>query len=857
MYRYLDKWSQYLASHPFTGIIIVAVIVGIFGIGATNFSIDASAESLLLDDDPDLRTLRELTDEYGSSDFLAVTISPDGGGLQAKTIERMRELQDELSVLEKVSSVNSIDNAIVYPDERLSLADAFDALKFVNQLSAEEVLGVIDQLRVNPFFQDQLISSDGKVLALFVTLKAGETSAALIQERYEIQDREQAGTSEPSDSKRNSQINFEIQQINERNVETSAKNLYEIRSIISKYSDIGEIRLVGPSMIIVDMVESLQRDISVFGIAVFIIFVLMLLILLRRILWMLIPIACAGAVVVIVAGSLGFMDWKVTVLSSNFVALLMILTISLVVHIMVRHSEEIAKNTNDNLANDQTSVNATVAIREVFLPCLIAAVTTALGFGSLLISGIKPVEDFGKMMILGISLAFIFSFTLAPAMLGLFAYVKRNAGSVVKVGFTRLSDVLFNLVDTRYKTVVIVGLLLLAILGFGTTKLQVDNKFLDYFKQDSDIYKGMYTFDKELGGIMSLEIILNLSDAELAQQPEESTIVETGSSQWSDDAQEDDWEDETESGDDWDEEWGGDDEHAQAPSLWLTSYGMNKLRDTTAALSQVAGVGKIVSIDTAVALGEGILQRELNDFELSFLFGSLPEEIYDILIDPYFSKDQQKVRMSLRLKETESQINRDDMLMEISSVLDDLGWQQNQYQMSGLAVLYNNLLQSLFTSQILTLGLVLGSIWILLVLMFRSLSLSSIAMVPTLLSSGSVLGVLGWTGKPLDILTVTVASVSVGLAVDNAVHYLNRFRKEMANGKTAIDAVKIAHNTVAQGIVVTNLSIMSGFLVFTLSDFIPTIFFGLLVCLAMGVGSFATLTVLPSLLVLFSKKTND
>ena len=784
--------------------------------GLSNFKLDASSDALVLESDESLKIYREAEDEFGDSSFLIVTYEPKIELFSDYSLNRIANLENDLKNINGVDSVLSILDAPIFFQPRVGLTEVADNLKDLTDeginldLAKEEIIN-------NPIYKELIISKDGKVTAMQVVLRGNDEYDQLISRRYSILDtlssKEVLTAKSKSDLQRDlTVINQRISELNNKESDFNKNLISEIRTTLNKYKDEATIYLGGPSMIATDMMEYIESDLVKFGSAVALIFALMLYLFFGSTWLVLLPLLNAFMATFITAGFLGYMDWKISVVSSNFIALLLILTISLTVHLIVKINE-INKETDFK--------NAIIkGYDQMFAPCFFAAFTTAVAFLSLTFGELKPVIEFGKMMAFGISIAFILTFSFLPCVL----YLTRNERNKDYLSLYKINQFLLNFSIRNKVFIATFFIISFVVFGLGISKLQVENRFIDYFDKDTEIYKGMYEIDSKLGGTATLDIIIS--------KPEdgfESIAIE-------DEFFEDDL---------------FEDESSSAAGYWWNIYSLNELEKIHDYLDSIPEIGKVLSVASGVKLAREINNGDdLNDLELALLRSVLPEDIRETLLYSYINKDDSVVRISTRVNESASNLNRDALLNKINDDLqNNFNLEPSQYEITGLAVLYNNMLQSLFKSQIGSLAIVFSVISLMLFLIFKSFKVMIIGLIPNIFVASSVMGLLGLLKIPLDIMTITVAAISVGMAVDNTIHYIYRYKKELKiNGSSDI-ALENAHLTTGRAIFYTATTIAAGFSILSLSNFFPTILFGIFTALAMVLSFVSSLTLLPNLLV--------
>jgi predicted RND superfamily exporter protein len=426
--------------------------------------------------------------------------------------------------------------------------------------------------------------------------------------------------------------------------------------------------------------------------------------------------------------------------------------------------------------------------------------------------------------------------------------------------FARLSDHFGRAIFTVTTLLAILTLL-------GISRLQVENRFIDYFHKSTEIYQGMELLDSKLGGTIPLDIVLTPPDQGAPLPGLESATPAVDAPPVAEDdpfAQDvDSFDAPTKvvddlAGDDWDDEFDSDvddfagSEDAFVPSYWFSLEGMRELDGVHNYLDTLPETGKVLSLSTVFAVVKSLLGDDIGGVELAIVQKSLPDDIKGMMVSPYFSEDTEQARVTVRVKETSKNLRRDEFLQRVHAhLLDNLGFAPEQVQFTGMLVLYNNVLQSLFRSQILTLGAVFLAILVMFLVLFRSLSLALIALAPNMLAAGMVLGVMGLSGIPLDIMTITIAAIVVGIGVDDCIHYVHRYMHEFAVDRDYRAAMYRCHNSIGRAMYYTTLTVVIGFSTLTLSNFTPSIYFGLLTVLAMVAAVLGALLLLPRLIIQF------
>ena len=778
-------------------------------IGLPRFQLDASSDTLLLDNDPDLKIYRENSRKYGSSDFLVIAFTPNKDIFTNETISLLESLVGKLKEVDGISNVLSLFDVplLSYSEQSIN-----ELAENVVTLSTDDVdlTKAKYEFETNEVYRGLLISKDLKTIALQMTLKPNESYQKLISKRYELLDQKNL-IEEKSFKKDLESLDFQIEEQKQINLINEATLINEVRRITKDYEGYGEIFLGGGAMIAHDTIKMIQQDLFTFGVAVFFMFVLILSIIFRQFRWVIVPLVSAGLSALFTTGLISWIGWKVTVVSANFIALLMIIGISLTVHLVVRY-REITSKFNDISHNE--ALKRTLS--QMFLPCLYTALTTMVAFASLIISDIRPIIDFGLLMVLSIFIAFSVSFVFFGSLASLMNKNLKDTNIDYSSGFTTW----INSLVVRFKNII----LLISLLGFifsivGINKLSVENKFIDYFKPTTEIYKGLSLIDKKLGGTAPLDIIIS--------------------------APENNFENDYESEDDFDD-FGLETEQY---GYWFNSQNLSYLEEIHDYLEARPEIGKVLSVSSAIKLAEIVKGNKLDDLELALLRKVLPEDINNQLLSSYISEDDNQVRLSARVIESMDGLNRKNLIEEVKNdLIKNYELTEDQFYLSGISVIYNNLLQSLFQSLIGSLSIVFAAIFAMFIILFRSLYMAIIAMIPNLLSASSVLGIIGWSGIPIDIMTVTVAAISIGIGVDNTIHYVHRFLKEYEQNNNYDLAIKNSHSTIGRAMFYTSLTIVLGFMILVSSNFNPSVFFGIFTSFSMIVAILAALMLLPVLI---------
>ncbi len=831
-------YDKIILQNPWTAIIVVFVLAIIMALGLPNFKLDASADSLTLEHDDDLNFSREVVQRYGSDNFLIVTFSPSQGVLfDQNNLDILAALRKELLQIEGIESVLSMLDVPLLYSPKIDITDLTGELNTLMSEGVDKQLAKTEFLS-SPIYKDVILSADGNTTGMMATLNLDETYLHLVSKRDSLRLlRDTDGLSAQQEIQLQ-EVSAEFLNYRTAKAEVDHKRVAQIRELIEDYRDRATIFLGGPDMITADMITFIKSDLTVFGAGILVFIIATLALIFRRIRFVVLPLITCALCLVIILGFLSWIDWRLTVISSNFVLLLLIITLALTIHLIVRYRE---LQSNNPESNQHKLVSQTVI--SMAKPCLYTVLTTIVAFTSLVVSDIRPVIDFGWMMTMGISLALVIAFIIIPAGMVLLGKGPHTSLQDNSSAFTAK----FAWLTEHYGTLILLTALSLAALSaYGISKLEVENRFIDYFRSDTEIYRGMETIDTALGGTTPLDIIIQ---APVFDEPTINDIEEFESTD-DDYFLDDDYAFEDEYGD-MEEELAQDDASGLAESYWFSSAGLADLEKLQTFIDAQPEVGKVNSLVQLYAVARDLSNRDLNDLEIAIMRQSLSDEIYQQMVAPYLLEDIDEARIQLRAMETGGQLRRAELLEKIHQyAIDEVGIAPENIRFTGILVLYNNMLQSLYKSQIVTLGAVFIGIMIMFLVLFQSVKISIIAILPNFLAAGIVLGSMGIFGIPLDMMTITIAAITVGIGVDHAIHYLTRFKREFSLDSNYIGAMHRAHASIGQALFYTSITIIAGFSILALSNFIPSVYFGLLTGLAMLAALLGSMTLLPQLIIL-------
>jgi len=779
-------------------IILLIFLVG-FGYNTKNFRLDASSDTLLIEGDPDLKYLREINNRYGAKEFLVLTLTPKDPITSDVFVNNLLSLKYKIQSLDWVHNVVTILDIPLLENSDKPITERIQNFQTLKDENVNREKGFKEILE-SPVFRNFVISEDGKTTGVIVYLKEKKNF-----DEFKNKD--------------------DLEKYKDKLKRENHQNILEIRQIIDSYKDIGKIFLGGIPMIADDMMSFIKNDILVFGFGVLIFIVLTLWFIFKKMIWIVVPLSSCFFSVVIMTGILGLIRWKVTVISSNFIALMLILTMAMNIHMSTRFLQ--LKKNSPNLSTRETIFLTT---GKMLWPILYTVLTTICAFLSLIFSEIKPIIDFGWMMTMGLTVSFIVTFTLLPTLLN---FMSSDGTSVKEQNKSFLTNYFSSLTLKNRLSIIVISGIIFVISIFGITKLEVENSFINYFNKNTEIYKGMKLIDEKLGGTTPLEIIIKFKEDKTEENSEDKDEFE-----------------------DWEEE------NSDSSKYWFTKDKINKIENVHNYLEKMPEIGKVLSFSSILSVAEKLNDNKpLGTLEMGVLYTKIPENIKKESVDPYISISDNEARVNLRIKDSLKNLRRNDLIKKIDQDLKNkLGLKKDEYKLAGILILFNNLLQSLFKSQILTLGFVMVGIFIMFLILFKNLKLALIGVIPNFLAAFFILGLIGLLGIPLDMMTITIAAITIGIAVDNSIHYIYRFKEEFLKINNYEKTIEACHSSVGIAILNTSITIVFGFSILVLSNFIPTIYFGVFTGIAMLFAMVSVLTLLPSMLILskpFEAKQNN
>jgi predicted RND superfamily exporter protein len=804
--------------YPKSVLAALLVLIALLGVGATKLEVDASAETLLLEDDKDLQFFREISERYpGGLNVLIISFAPKNGDLLSEeSFRSIEKITDEFTALTWVDSVMSVMNVPLLENTDGGISELVNDVKTLRSPDVN-MTRARDELLTSPMYSQNLVSKDLKTTAIVVAIKDDPKYRELLEKRNAARAVTETPNHTHADRIALEEAQAEFKAYRDEVRIREHNSVEEAREIIKRNEGLGKLFIGGVNMIAVDMITFVKSDLKQFGTALILLFAFALWLIFRQVRWVVIPLLVCILSIVATAGLLGIFGWEVTVISSNFIALQLILTISIVLHLIVRYRELFQKY--PHIPNEQLMM---LTILSKATPSFFAVFTTIIGFLSLMLSDIRPIINFGFMMSSGITLSLIITFIALPTIIMILP--KKPLYTKFERDFA-LSSLCAKFVEKHGRIIVATSVVLVIVALVGISKIKVENSFISYFKSSTDIYQGMKNIDTNLGGTTPMDVIVHFKNATAS-----ASAV----------ADEDDFESEFEA-------------DANDPKYWFTPQKTELATKLQNYFQGLQYMGKVQSLGTLLEIGQRINHGEpLDNFELALIYTQLPDQYRDVVLTPYVNIPYNELRFTMRLIDSDPHLERKKLLDKMQSDLAQMVPEDvAEFRQSGAMVLYNNLLQSLFSSQILTLGVVVLVFLVMFWPLFGSLKAALSGIASILMTMSVVFGFMGYAGIPLDLMTITIASITVGMGVDNVIHYIHRFKEELHASHDYVTAMYRSHNSIGYAMYYTTISTALGFAILVFSNFIPIVYFGLLTVCVMIMMFLGAILLLPRLLIIF------
>ena len=817
------KHYTHLVTHYAKAVIVLVVLLsGIFGYYAQNLSIDASAETLLLEDDKDLKLTREVHGRYVSHDYLVVALSPKEALLDDATLEMIKALKKDLLNIEGVEKVTTLLDVPLLQSPPRPIKELMENIATLQSPNVDKTL-VAHEFQTSPLYAQNLVSKDLKTTAMIIHLKDDERYNAFLAKRNGFLELQKERPLSAQELKAFEETKQAFKAYRDSTREGTHQLINHVRATLAPYKSQGEVFLGGVIMVADDMIGFVKNDIETYGAAVLAIMVAMLWIIFKQVRFVALPIFISFVAVIITTGINALLGLEVTVISSNYVSMQLITTLSLVIHLIVCYREQYTlhpTSTKEELI--------AITLERMSIPSVFVILTSVAGFGSLMTCDIVPIIDLGTMMNIGVSISLVSAYLLFPSIMVLLD--KKEPVMTFDHHFT-LNTRFAYMVEHHGKVIFGVVIFMALFSLYGSSKLVVENSFINYFKQETEIYQGMKKIDSNLGGTTPFEIVLKFPKVEMKEVSQPTSALDS-----------------------FEEEF---DASKDASQYWFTEQKMQTILKVHTYLKSLSEIGNVSSLGTLMEVGTIIKEgKALDNFEWAVMYKELPQSYKDIILSPYVNIEHNEARFVVRVVDSNEALRRDELLRKVDHELHEkLGLEKENYQLVGMMVLYNNMLQSLFDSQISTLGLAVLSLGAMFLFLFRSFKVAFLAMSVNMVPISIIFGVMGVFGIPLDMMSITIASIALGITVDNTIHYYYRFKEELQFDGDYIASMHRAHASIAFGMFYYSIATIVGFLVLVTSNFIPTLIFGLLTVLVLVVAIMSDLLFSPLLVVLFKPFT--
>jgi predicted RND superfamily exporter protein len=809
--EFISSIYKKILEQPKLVLILLLILLSLAFYQGKKFQLDASADTLLIENDPDLNYLRSVNERYASEDFFVVTYSPKQP-LNKSNIKEFKKFVEEINNFKWVSKTISILNSPLFESSDKPLIEKIKDIEYITSKDVD-FNKALRELKNSPVYKKLIINDDASVFGIVVYIKDNQEYLSALKLNKNFLDKKQKNQLTSDDK-----IQFEKHSVyleklkKQRNKEYEDYNS-EIRSHITNYKSQASINLSGIPMIVEDLINYVKKDIVIFGSGVFIFMLITLWIIFRDIKWVIFPLLSCLISIALMIGTLGYLNWKVTVISSNFISIMLVLTMEINIHYIQRYKQF------QNLYPKKKETELTQLTADgIFQSILYGVFITIIGFLSFIFCDIRPVIDFGYMMSVGLIISMLVTMILLPSLIIQFKpKISKNDYEKDSKFFKNLANFAIN-----QKLLIIFSSAAILLASFyGSSKITVENSFINYFNKDTEIYKGMKLIDEKLGGTTPLEIIVKFKDTSSKKDSSDDFFETSNTDEFKD-------------------------------SYWFTNFRTGTITNVHKYLESLPEIGKVLSFYSVIQMGEKINDnKKLGSLEMAILYSKLPDDIKKNIVSPYISIENNEARFSVRVVDSNPNLNRKELLKKIQKHLEEnLKLSKDDFKVTGVFVLFNNQLQSLYKSQIQTLSFSYFGILLALFILFRSWKLSLIASAPDMVASMLILGSLGFLKIPLDMMTITIATIVMGIGTRAGIYYINRFKSEFAIHKDYKKTIIACHETVGKSIVIAALTIIFGFSILVLSNFNPTINFGILIGIAIFAALILSLTIMPLLLLI-------
>ncbi len=751
----MERWIQIVQKRPWLVIAVVLVITAALGSFLPSLQFDASIEAMIPQDDPVLAELEKAVEDFGSQDLFFIALESDDV-FQPGT---MQKIADMTAALEKVRGVKAVENPFNVQMVESSYF-GIEIAPMAEQVpqTAAEIAAFKQRILASPY-AGRLVTADGRGAALLL----------------DLEDRQ---------SQREALVN-------------------EIQSIVEKYTGPEEIHIVGDAYLLHYTEQAMKRDLRNLVPFVVLVIAATLYFTFRSFLGVLVPMLTVGAALTWTVGLMTWWGIPVSMITMAMPVILVTLGIASSIHILNKYLESLEQG----LAKE-------AALRETFAtitsPVTMAALTTAAGFGSLITAFVHPIREFGVLTGLGVLIAMTLSLSLIPALLVLWKKPPLRKERKDGGALTRFLTTLTQWTIGHSKKITVGALILVAIFGFGASRMTLESNIVNYFSEKSPIKKGTMVIEEVFGGSMQISVVVDTGVEDGFKEPgmlEELIVIQ------------------------------------DYLNSWETINHATSLADVVRELNQALWDGD-AEFYAVPDTREGVAQQLL-------LFTMQGGSGLDALV----SYDYSRALVTAQMKTLDAHM-LGKTIADVEAHLNELYGERSDLQVKlvGTPKVMMRLMNRYVHTQISSLATSSIAVGIIVALLMKSLVLGVLSLVPLFFTVLINFGLMGFAGLPLDAVTSIIASLVIGIGVDYAIHYISRYRLELAQGHDQAQALLNTGVSAGKGIFYNALALIIGFMVLVFSHFRAISVFGFLISVTMVVSSFAALLVIPLLLQYFAHR---
>ena len=822
----MERLLRLLLKYRILFLILIVLVTGFLGYFARQSTTDNSIEVWLSKEDEDLDYYNHFTDTFGDEEFLLVVIENEEH-FSSKGIKQIDRIAKKLEKLDGIKEVISLATVL---KDKLSSPHFKEILKKRDNKTTIEVFK--EEILSDEMYVNNIISVDGKITAVIATVAKGspELRMKLVRETRniirEIFYQESAARTDVSNNGQGIDLKPDNGLVLMNTPDTSESreeepsllsssvtfctrvlnNFAQTLNFVEREPLPNNIYLAGPTIVNAELDRMSQRDIKIFMPVMFAIAVIVLILLFRNFSGVMIPIATISINSVCVVGLFTLFHNKMNMISGMLTPLIFIISLATTIHILNRFYLE------SELPADRQQ-NIIQSMKEIAIPCFLTSATTSIGFLSFMVSDVQPVKTMGIFTATGVMISFFVCILLLPI---LFSFIpgKRRDVSQNLLKNANTKDATFHgmfghvgaFVHKHTIPIFIVCLISVCLAIYGGTGIKVESNIFESFPEDSEISRSSSFIESNLMGLLPIEFVI--------EAPGTAGIFE--------------------------------------PKVLREMRSMqNYLRTIPEVTSSISVADYVNRLHTALAIDtseddEVSEEKARNYAKLASLRG-------DAIVKSLYSKDYKQGRISVRMKNVSSS-RYQEIMKNVKEYINTNFPLSISCTITGIVPLLMDMQGYLAMSQIKTFFLAFIFIFISITFLLKSVRFGLISMIPNLVPIVITLGVMGFLNISLDVATIMIASVAIGISVDDTIHFLYRFKREFEKDKQYYQAIQRTLTGVGKAILFTTIIATSGFLIFCLSSFKPIQHFGLLTGITMVSALIADLFVLPSCILLFKPK---